>query len=317
MARNPYEVLGVAPSASAQEIKSAYRKLAKRYHPDANKDDKNAQERFSEATAAYDLLNDAKKRKAFDAGEIDADGNPRFQGFGSGAGPGGFGAGFGRGARPGAGGRGFEWHFEPGAQGGGGAEDILSDILGGFAGMRGGGQRTARMPEPEPTTINASISLEEAIHGKARVTLPTGKTVEVSVPAGSFPSKQVRLKGQGSPGPDGRPGDALITFQLASHPVFRADGADLRADLPITLDEAVLGGKARLSTPDGNVELKIPAGRKSTSTLRLKGRGLRRSGGQRGDLYVNPRITLPEKDDATLQSLMREWQHSNAYKVRG
>lgn len=301
MARNPYEVLGVKRDASESDIKAAYRKLAKRYHPDTNKDDPKAQERFSEATHAYDLLADKEKRRAFDAGEIDADGNPRMQGFG--------GAGFdprGSGSFRNAGrGGGFEWHFSSG----GGGEDILSEILGGFAQNRGGARAGPRGMTPEPTPVNAAITIEEAVHGKARIILPNGKTVEINVPPGPVGGKQVRLKGQGQQTPVGA-ADAVVTLSLKPHPQFRAEGTDLRADLPIPLDLAVLGGKARFSTPDGNVELKIAPGSKATSTLRLRGRGLHREKGGRGDIYVTPRITLPEKDDATLQSLMREWRHS-------
>lgn len=301
MARNPYEVLGIKREASDSEIKSAYRKLAKRFHPDANKDPK-AQERFSEATAAYDLLADKEKRRAFDAGEIDADGNPRMQGFGGGFGPGGFDAeGFRGAGRTG----GFEWRFG----GGGGGDDILSEILGGFAQSRGGARPGPRPMAPEPTQVNAAISIEEAVHGKARIIVPSGKTMEINVPPGPVGAKQVRLKGQGQQTPVGT-ADAVVTLTLKPHPQFRVEGTDLRADLPIPLDLAVLGGKARLSTPDGNVELKITPGRKATSTLRLRGRGLRTEKGGRGDIYVTPRITLPEADDPTLQSLMREWRHS-------
>ncbi|MGE0232462.1 MAG: DnaJ C-terminal domain-containing protein [Flavobacteriaceae bacterium] len=301
MARNPYEVLGIKREASDSEIKSAYRKLAKRYHPDTNKDDPKAQERFSEATQAYDLLADKEKRRAFDAGEIDADGNPRMQGFGgAGFDP----RGFGGGPRGASRGGGFEWHF-----GSGGGDDILSDILGGFAQGRGGPRPGARGMTPEPTPVNAAITVEEAVHGKARIIVPSGKTVEINVPPGPVGGKQVRLKGQGQQTPVG-PADAVVTLSLRPHAQFRAEGTDLRADLPIPLDLAVLGGKARFSTPDGNVELKIAPGRKATSTLRLRGRGLHKEKGGRGDIYVTPRIALPEKDDPTLQSLMREWRHS-------
>ncbi|MCB1476921.1 MAG: J domain-containing protein [Rhodobiaceae bacterium] len=309
MARNPYEVLGVKRDASESDVKSAYRKLAKRYHPDTNKDDPKAQERFSEATHAYDLLADKEKRRAFDAGEIDADGNPRMHGFGGGAGfdPRGFGGGAGMGGsgfRNAGRSGGFEWHF-----GGGGGEDILSDILGGFGQGRGGAHPGARGMAPEPTPVNAAITIEEAVQGKARIIVPSGKTVEINVPPGPVGAKQVRLKGQGQQTPVGA-ADAVVTLSLKPHAQFRAEGTDLRADLPISLDLAVLGGKARFMTPDGNVELKIAPGKKATSTLRLRGRGLHKEKGGRGDIYVTPRIALPEKDDATLQSLMREWRHS-------
>jgi DnaJ-class molecular chaperone len=321
--RDPYEVLGVSKSAGEAEIKSAFRKLAKKLHPDANKHDPKAASRFAELNAAYEIAGDDKKRKAFDNGEIDAEGKPRFRGF-AGAQPGG-GAGFGPGAsnfesfsfgpdgfqRSGGGPGGFQ---------GGGIDDLLR-------GMFGGAGRAGRGAHFEPQDFGAqqpardlhatlTISLPEAAKGaKTRVHLPTGKDVEVKIPAGLVDGQQIRLKGQGWPTPGGGAGDALITVNVAPHPLFTPDGADLRLDLPVTLYEAVLGGKVRVPTLDGAVELALPAGTNSGRTFRLKGKGLKSKSGS-GDLLATVRIVLPEGDDPELQDLMRKWRTGKPYEPR-
>jgi DnaJ-class molecular chaperone len=328
--RDPYQVLGVSKGASEAEIKSAYRKLAKKLHPDANKHDPKAATRFAEINAAYEIVGDEDKRKAFDRGEIDAEGKPRFQGFeGYGAQPGG------GGFRQGPGGAHFEnFSFGPdgfqrtggagGSRGGGhGFEDILRDMFGG-AGRGGRGGRGAHF-EPEdfgaPTTgqdLHASltISLPEAAKGsKARVHLPTGKDVEVKIPAGIASGQTIRLKGQGWPSATGKAGDALITVNVAPHPLFTPDGADLRLDLPITLYEAALGGKVRVPTLDGAVELAIPPGTNSGRTFRLKGKGLKAKSGT-GDLLAAVRIVLPEGSDDAFKELMEKWRDSKPYDPR-
>ena len=325
--RDPYQVLGVSKTASEAEIKSAFRKLAKKLHPDANKHDPKAASRFAEINAAYEIVGDDDKRKAFDRGEIDAEGKPRFQGFeGYGAQPGG-------GFRSGPGGAHFEsFSFGPdgfqragggarGAGGGGGFEDILRDMFGG-AGRAGGRQQHF---EPEdfgaPATgqdLHASltISLPEAAKGsKARVHLPTGKDVEVKIPAGILSGQTIRLKGQGWPSATGKAGDALITVNVAPHPLFTPDGSDLRLDLPITLYEATLGGKVRVPTLEGAVELAIPPGTNSGRTFRLKGKGLKTKGGS-GDLLATVRIVLPEGSDEEFKELMKKWRDSKPYDPR-
>jgi DnaJ-class molecular chaperone len=328
--RDPYEVLGVSKSAGEGEIKSAFRKLAKKLHPDANKADPKAASRFAEINAAYEIVGDEKKRKAFDNGEIDAEGKPRFQGFesyrGSPGGGSGGGPGFGPGGhfesfsfgpdgfqrRGGGGGGGFQ---------GGGIEDLLRGMFGSGAARGRGG------PQFEPEDFGAAqparhlhatltITLPEAAKGaKTRVHLPTGKDVEVKIPAGLVNGQQIRLKGQGWPSPDGTAGDALITVNVAPHPLFKPDGADLRLDLPIALYEAVLGGKVRVPTLNGAVELAIPAGTNSGRTFRLKGKGLRSKSGI-GDLLVTVRIVLPDDGDPELQKLMRKWQAAKPYDPR-
>jgi len=327
--RDPYEVLGVSKGASAADIKSAFRKLAKKLHPDANKHDPKAASRFAELNAAYEIAGDADKRKAFDRGEIDAEGKPRFQGFegfGAGRGPGGSG-GFGGGEG------GFEtFTYGPegfqrsgGRAGGrGGFEDILKDVFSGMRGGRGaqpgGGfrfeQEDAAPQGGSDVAASLTVTLAEAAKGvKKRVRLPTGKEVEVKIPAGLAEGQQIRLKGQGLPGPRGRAGDALITVTVAPHPVFERDGADLRLELPITLYEAVLGGKVRVPTLDGAVELAIPAGTNSGRTFRLKGKGFPAKDGT-GDLMATVRIVLPEGADPELEELMKKWREGKPYDPR-
>ncbi|CAL8970892.1 Curved DNA-binding protein [Rhodoplanes serenus] len=333
--RNPYDVLGVPRTADAAAIKGAFRKLAKKLHPDANKDDPKSAKRFAEVNTAYEILGDEKKRKAFDRGEIDAEGKPRFHGFeGFGGHPGGFPGG---GAGAGPGGAHFEsFSFGPegfrraggagagGPRGFGGFEDLLKDVFGGAAAGRRGGFAGGSHFEPEDlhpqppgrdVEVAVTISLAEAAQGGTRrVHLPTGKEVEVKIPPGLADGQQIRLKGQGLPGP-GAVGDALITVSIAPHPVFERDGANLRLDLPVTLYEAVLGGKVRVPTLDGAVELAIPPGTSSGRTFRLKGKGLPAKGGP-GDLLASVRIVLPPEGDPELDDLMRHWRDARPYDPR-
>jgi DnaJ-class molecular chaperone len=315
--RDPYTILGVAKSADAAEIKKAFRKLAKKYHPDQSKEPK-AKEKFAEVSAAYEILGDEKKRGAFDRGEIDAEGKPRFQGFegfGAGAPGGGWSS-----ARRGQPGGGFE-HFEfrqgaPGQGAGFDANDIFSEL---FGGQRARGGPGGRPPRGEDVTAQVTVTLAEAVHGtKTRVNLPTGRTLEVSVPAGIDDGQQIRLKGQGFSSPlGGEAGDALITVKIAKHAYLRVDGHDLRLDLPLTLYEAVLGAKVNVPTLDGVVELNVPAGSNSGRTLRLRGKGLPgQQGATGGDLLVTLRIMLPDDPDADLISLARQWQTEKPYDPR-
>jgi DnaJ-class molecular chaperone len=321
--RDPYEVLGVSKTASEADIKSAYRRLAKKLHPDANKHDPKAASHFAELNAAYEVVGDGDKRKAFDRGEIDAEGKPRFQGFE------GFGTQPGRGHGPGAGAH-FE-NFSFGPDGfrrsstgtGGGFEDLLR----GMFGSRGG---AARGPGPQfededlgaatgaGQDLHASltITLADAAKGmKTRVHLPTGKDVEVKIPAGIASGQQIRLKGQGWPSGSGRSGDALITINVAPHPLFKPDGADLRLELPITLYEATLGAKMRVPTLDGAVELAIPAGTNTGRTFRLRGKGLKAKGGA-GDLLATVRVVMPDTVDDEFKELMKKWRDKRPYNPR-
>jgi DnaJ-class molecular chaperone len=320
--RDPYEVLGVPRGASAAAIKSAYRKLAKKHHPDSNANDPKAAARFSEINSANEILGDEDKRKAFDRGEIDAEGKPRFQGF-PGGGPGG------PGGRTGPGG--FEsYSFRsggagPGGTGGaGGFEDILNSMFGGAAqrGARSGGggsfeYDTGGIGLDLDLNVAMTVSLEEAINGaEKRVRLPTGKELNVKVPAGVTAGQQIRLKGQGETAPGHRPGDLLITVTIAPHPFFKVDGSDLRVDLPITLYEAVLGGKVRVPTLGSAVDLTIPKNTSSGRIFRLKGKGLPKGAGATGDLFVTTRIMLPDGNDAELEALMQKWRDTHPYNPR-
>jgi DnaJ-class molecular chaperone len=321
--RDPYDVLGVPRSADAAAIKGAFRRLAKKLHPDANKSDPNAAQRFGELNTAYEILGDDGKRKAFDRGEIDAEGKPRFHGFegfrgqpGGGFRPEDFeqifpGAGGFRRAGRGGGGGGF-----------GGFEDILKGMFGGAA---AGGRRTGfgthvdmedfGPPPGRDVTVPLTISLAEAAKGGTRrVRLPNGKDVDVKIPAGLADGQQIRLKGQGLSGP-GAVGDALIAVTIAPHPLFTRDGNHLRLELPVTLYEAVLGAKVRVPTLDGAVELAIPAGTSSGRTFRLKGKGMSGKGAA-GDLLVALRIVLPEREDDALSELMKKWRDKKPYDPR-
>src|SRR3954470_8738148 len=315
--RDPYEVLGVQRGASAAAIKSAYRKLAKKHHPDANKNDPKAAARFSEVNSANEILGDEQKRKQFDRGEIDAEGKPRFQGF-----PGGDPRARGGRASPGGGFESFSFRAGGGPgggfEGGAGFEDILKSMFGG-GGARGGATAFDESPfgVDLDLSVTMSVSLEEAVKGgEKRVRLPTGKELNVKIPAGVVAGQQIRLKGQGETAPGHPPGDLLITISIAPHAFFKVDGSDLRVDLPVTLYEAVLGAKVRVPTLGGAVELSIPKNTSSGRTFRLKGKGLPKSGGGSGDLYFTTRIMLPDGNDAELEALMQKWRDSHPYNPR-
>ena len=313
--RDPYQVLGLTKSASAAEIKSAFRKLAKKFHPDQSKEPK-AKEKFAEVSQAYEIVGDEKKRGQFDRGEIDAEGKPRapqFEGFGAGR----------RGA--GAAGAGFEnFHFDFGSadfgRGAGGAgfdADILSELFGG--GRPGAGARASRganRGDDIAASVHVPLSVA-ASGGSVRVALPNGKSLDVEIPAGIEEGKSIRLRGQGAPAPRGGPaGDAIVTIHYAAHPLFKVEGRDLRIELPITLYEAVLGGKVRVPTLDGAVEIAVPPGTSSGKSLRLRGKGLPASAGSAGDLLATLRIVLPTGEDDALKGLMREWRDKKPYDPR-
>ena len=308
---DPYQTLGVARGASEADIKKAYRKLAKELHPDRNKDNPKAAERFSQVTGAYDLLTDKDKRARFDRGEIDGDGNP--------ASP----FGFGGGARPGAGGRaggpggGFS---SAGFEFGGGDAD-MSDI---FEGLFGGGQARGggfasgfgRRPQPKGANITYRLQvpfIDAATLSPQRVTLGDGKTIDLKLPAGVETGTQMKLAGKGEQGPGGA-GDAIVAIEVQGHRFFTRDGDDVRLDLPITLGEAVLGGAVRVPTVDKAVMLTIPKGTTSGKTLRLKGKGFHRKDGTRGDQLVTLMIDVPA-DDAALQQFAASW--TDARNPRG
>jgi|TARA_R110002012_G_scaffold280959_1_gene469879 DnaJ-class molecular chaperone len=299
---DPYSILGVPRNASEKDIKSAYRTLAKELHPDRNKDNPNASERFSQATNAYDLLSDKDKRAQFDRGEIDADGNPAnpFAGMGGG---GGF--------RPNGGQRGFRTED---MQGFGGEEVDLGDIFEGLFGGRGPQARSGGSPfggaqHRRPPQKGADIAyklrvpfIDAATLKDQRITLSDGKTIDLKLPKGVEDGTQMRLKGKGEQGPGGA-GDGLVTIAIDRHALYRREGDDVRFDLPITLDEAVNGGKVRVPTVDGPVMMTIKPGTHGGTVLRLKGKGFSRKNGTRGDQLVTLEIQLPDDLDELAKRL--------------
>ena len=302
--RDPYEVLGVAKDASAKDIKSAFRKLAKKYHPDQNPDDPRAKERFNAANQAYEIVGDEDKRRQYDRGEIDGDGKPRFAGF-EGAGAGGDPFGQYR-QRGGAGNGNFE--FRSGGFGGNN-EDIFSEIFGqafGRGGQPGGGG--SRGPAPKGADLNATmqVSIEEVVTAaKVEAVFPGGRRIAVKLPAYVDDGQTIRLKGQGDPSPHGgAPGDALVKIVYAPHGRYRVEGRDLHVDLPVTLADAVLGAKVAVETPAGKLAIALPPWSSSDKVLRLKGRGLPLKAGGQGDLYVHARIML-DSTDHELEQILR------------
>ena len=307
MARDPYQELGVSRGAGADEIRKAFRKLAKANHPDTNPNNKEAEERFKRVSGAFDILGDPAKRKKFDAGEIDADGRETARGF-AGGGP---------------------WGAHPeGGFGGGGARyqsqsfegvdlgDILGEMFGGGRGGGRGGQGGGFggfSQRGADVRARLDIDLEDAIRGaKRRISFSDGRTIDVTIPKGAQEGQVLRLKGQGAPGRSG-PGDALIELSILPHPIFRREGDVLVMDVPVTAYDAVLGGKAEAPTPDGPVTLTIPKGANTGTRLRLKGRGLTDSQGRRGDLFARLVVTLPDTPDPSLEGFAEIWKRERPY----
>ncbi len=302
--RDPYQILGVPKGASDDEIKKAYRKLAKQFHPDVNEGDAAASQRFSEASTAYDLLSDKEKRTQFDRGEIDAEGKPTARGFNP------FGGGGGGGPfRGGARGR-------PPGGGGFNAEDVFSEIFSGF----GGPGRASGPVRGRDVSYTLKTSFIDAARGtKTRVTLAAGKTLDVNIPSGVTDGQQIRLKGQGEVSMGGgTAGDALITIEILPHALFTRDGANIRVDLPITIYEAVLGAKIRVPTLEGSVELAVPPNSSTGKVLRLKGKGIQLKGQSApGDQFVTLRVMLPEHSGEDLREAAQRMADSEPYEVRG
>jgi len=303
-----YQRLGVKRGASEAEIKKAYRSLAKQLHPDRNRDNPKAAERFAKVTQAYDLLSDKDKRARYDRGEIDEDGNPRMP-FGGGFGGGGGGAG----PRPG-GGNGYE-----GFPGGFTADTAdLSDLFEGLFGAAGsrrgagnggpfGGFGRARPPQ-KGADVGYRLKvgfIDAATLKEQRITLQGGRTIDLKLPKGVEDGTRIRLTGQGQEGPGGR-GDAIVTIEIASHPFYARDGKNIRLSLPVTLKEAVQGAKVKVPTPEGPVMVTIPKGSSSGKLLRLKGRGFTAKDGSRGDQIIELAIEVPPHDEA-LQKFVEQW----------
>ncbi|MDB5589655.1 DnaJ C-terminal domain-containing protein [Enterovirga sp.] len=300
--RDPYEILGVARRADEAEIKKAFRKLAKQHHPDRNAGDGTAKDKFAEVNAAYEILGDPAKRAQFDRGEIDGEGKPKFQGF----------EGFGAGGHGREGFEGFSFGFGgagprgPGAgagasPGAGGGEDIFSHLFG--EAMRGSRSRSRR---GEDVQAILTVTVEEiAAEARQRLTLPGGREVDVTVPPGVTEGQTIRLRGLGAPGQGGgQAGDVLLTIKIAPQDRYVIEGADLRTRCPIDLEDAVLGGKVRVTTPTGAVEMNVPPMTSSGRTFRLRGQGLPTKAG-RGDLLVTAEIRLPDAPDDALAEYAR------------
>ncbi|MBE9554480.1 MAG: J domain-containing protein, partial [Proteobacteria bacterium] len=280
---DPYKLLGVARDSSQDEIKKAYRALAKKLHPDVNPGDESVEQRFKEVTAAYDLLSDEERRRQFDSGMIDADGTAQ---------------------NP------FHRHYRKDAAGGfdfGASgidiDDLFSDLFG--RGKRGQArqQHRARKPKGQDLTYTTTVSFLDAMRGgRQRVSLYSGKTLDVNLPPGTEDGQRLRMKGQGMPGPAGGiAGDAFVEVHVEAHPFMRREGLDIHLDLPVTLHEAMLGGKVKVPTIDGAVNATVPPNSSGGTVLRLKGRGIMTpKGGRRGDQFVKLRILLPESGGEAL-----------------
>ena len=294
----------MARSASDDEVRKGFRKLAKQLHPDKNPGDKAAEERFKRVSAAFDIVGDPDKRKKFDRGEIDADGresHPAFRGGAGGGNP------FGGGARSRGGAEGFE---------GVNFDDILGEMFGARGGANtGGGAGRGFSSKGSDVRARLEIDLEDAISGALRrITFGDGKTLDVQVPKGAAEGQTLRLRGQGHPGRGGGPnGDVLIELAIKPHALYRRDGADLHMDLPVSVPDAVLGAKVAAQTPEGVVTLTVPRGSNSGATLRLKGRGGVDEAGKRGDLFARLMVTLPETPDDALNRFAETWRAERPY----
>ena len=290
MARSPYEVLGVSRSADEAEVTKAYRKLAKQYHPDLHPGDKKAEERFKEISAAHEILGDKDKRARFDRGELDEQGRER--GFPGAGGP------FRGGPRRGPRGARYETRTGTGGPGGFAFEDIVSELFGGQRGAAGRGAGTASLAGEDLRLAIEVDFLDAARGGVKRVALPNGQTLDLNIPAGTDTGTTLRLKGKGMPGFDGGPtGDAYVEVKVREDGRFKRQGLDVVIEQSVPLETAVLGGKVRVATIEGEVSLSVPAGTSSGRQLRLRGKGLRDpKGSKTGDQLVRILVEVPARD---------------------
>jgi DnaJ-class molecular chaperone len=301
---DPYTVLGVAKSASAGDIRKAYHKLAKQLHPDLNPGDRDAEERFKEAQAAYDIVGDADKRARFDKGEIDADGQerPTQQSYRHYADAG----------------ADHPYHSADGYADFGDMGDVFSDLFGQARRSGPGGGQNMRMRGSDVRYTFEVDFMDAARGAKRRITMPDGRELDLTVPAGLRDGQVLRLKSKGMPGVGGGPnGDALITVHVKAHKLFRREGNDVHVELPIALHEAVLGGKGRVPTIDGPVTMTVPKNTNSGDRLRLKGKGFAvGKGDKRGDQHISLRVVLPEEPDAELEAFLQSWAEAHSYDPR-
>lgn len=300
MPADPYEVLGVARDADERALRTAYRALAKKFHPDLNPGKPELAERFKQISAAYNLLSDKEKRARFDRGEIDAEGNetrpagPTWRDFADAA-------------------ERRKYQAGGGAGGGFSAED-LEDILGQAFGRGAGGSGRRMRMDGADAHYTLTISFLDAARGATRrITLPEGRTLDVRIPAGVLDGHVLRLRGQGHPGfgEGAQPGDALVEIAVAPHPHFRREGDDILIDLPVTVKEAALGGPVEVPTVHGKVRLNIPSGSGTGTRLRLRGRGI-----GEGHQYVVLQVVLPPGDEPELAEFLRSWTPRNAASPR-
>src|SRR5262244_3861021 len=297
MADDLYSVLGVARTAKAEDIAKAYRKLAKKLHPDLNPGDKAAEEKFKEVAGAYDLLGDAEKRKRFDNGEIDATGAERpqhhfYRDFAT------------------------SDHAHPYTNNSGYADFMDADDT--FAELLRRSERARANRRGQDLHYRLPIDFVESITGaNKRLTLPDGGTLDVTIPPGLVDGQVLRLRGKGAPGTGtGGPGDALIEVEVLPDPRFTRDGDDISLELPISLSEAVLGGRVRVPTPTGDVTMVVPKGSNTGTTMRLKGKGAPRRGGGHGDQFVKLKVVVPESPDPELEAFVSNWKKGKAFDPR-
>lgn len=301
MAEDLYSILGVAKTASAADITKAYRKLAKKLHPDLNPGDKAAEEKFKNIAAAYGIVGDEEKRGRYDRGEIDASGQevPQQRYYREYAG----------------GAEGARYRSTSGYEDIGAFSDLFGDLFGERAGAGAGGRRFSMRGQDAQYRLDVDF-LDAANGTKTRITLPDGGTLDVTIPPGVTDGQVLRLRGKGNPGlGEGEPGDALIEIGVRPHPVFKREGNDIVVEVPITFDEAVLGGKVEVPTIGGRVSATVPPGANTGQTLRLKGRGIK-SKGATGDQLVKLSVVLPERIDDDLKSFAEKWRDSHRYDPR-
>ena len=303
MAEDLYSTLGVPKTASAEDITKAYRKLAKKLHPDLNPGDKAAEEKFKKVTAAYDILGDAEKRGRYDRGEIDASGRETPQQ---------------RYYREYAGGEdGARYRSTAGFEDIGAFSDLFGDLFGERGGMRGGRGGARFSMRGSDSQYRLDVDFLDAVNGtKTRITLPDGGTLDVTIPPGVTDGQALRLRGKGNPGiGEGEPGDALIEIHVRPNPVFKREGNDILVEVPITFDEAVLGGKIEVPTIGGRVFATVPPGSNTGQTLRLKGRGIKTKGSA-GDQLVKLSVVLPDRIDDDLKRFAETWREAHRYDPR-